>query len=167
MPTLAETFLAFSVYRLDRSARDIAKCLDRLTDEQMLQRSGDYENSTANLLLHLAGNMRQWVMHGVAGEPDVRTRDAEFSLHLTEPVAEIRKRFEATLAEVRAALAALPEERLMEIIDPQPGSGWEAMTALEGIYQVVGHVQYHVGQIVLLTKQLTVADVDLTLPRKR
>jgi uncharacterized damage-inducible protein DinB len=164
---IAANFLAFAVRRIELSERDINRCLDRLTPEQMLYRGGDNENSIANLLLHLAGNLRQWILHGIDGQPDVRTRDDEFSLALQLPLAEIRARFAATLAECRAVIAAVPHERMLTIIDPQPGVGWGPATILEAIFLVTSHLQLHTGQIILLTKQLTHADLDLSIPRKR
>ncbi len=165
--SIAATFRTFSVQRVQRSERDIYACLDRLTDPQILHRGGDYENSIANLLMHLTGNLRQWVLHGIDNQADVRTRDAEFSLTPELSPAEIRTRFSDSLAECCRVIAALPDDRLLSVIDPQPGSGWEAMTMLEAIMQVVGHLHLHTGQIILLTKQLTRADLDLSLPRKR
>src|SRR5271170_5591995 len=108
---VAANFLAFAVRRMELSEHDINCCLDRLTPEQMLYRGGDNENSIANLLLHLAGNLRQWVLHGIDGQPDIRTRDDEFSLALELPLPVIRARFDATLAECRAVIAAIPHER--------------------------------------------------------
>jgi hypothetical protein len=106
-------------------------------------------------------------MHGIDGQPNVRAREEEFSLDVSLPVAEIRARFEATLAEARSVIAALPESRLLDRTDPQPGGGWGTPTVLEAIYRVVSHLELHAGQIVLLTKQLTRADLDLSIPRKR
>ncbi len=167
---LAENFLAFAVKRMRLSERDIDRCLDQLTPEQIWHRSGDYENSIANLLLHLEGNLRQWILHGIDGQPDVRQRDDEFALRPMAAVAEVRARFAATLEEVRTVIDGLRNdspERLLEIIDPQPGSTWRNTTILEAIFQVVGHVQLHTGQIILLTKQLLASDLDLSMPRKR
>lgn len=103
---VAANSLAFAVRFMERSERGINSCLDRLTPEQMLYRGGDNENSIANLLLHLAGNLRQWILHGIDGQPDVRTRDDEFSLTLQLPLDEIRARFAATLAEYRRPAAS-------------------------------------------------------------
>jgi uncharacterized damage-inducible protein DinB len=164
---VAANFLAFAVRRIELSERDINRCLARLTPEQMLYRGGDNENSIANLLLHLAGNLRQWILHGIDGQPDVRTRDDEFALALQLPLDEIRARFAATLAECRAVIAAIPHQRMLTIIDPQPGAGWGPATILEAVFLVTGHLQLHTGQIILLTKQLTHADLDLSIPRKR
>jgi hypothetical protein len=64
-------------------------------------------------------------------------------------------------------IGSLRPARLLEMIDPQPNGGWGPMTILEAIYRIVGHLQMHQGQIILLAKQLTGADLDLSLPRKR
>ena len=164
---IAEVFLSASVKRMQLSENDINRCLDKLTDEQIWCRGGDHENSVANLLLHLEGNLRQWFLHGIDGQPDVRVRDEEFTLAPAQPCAEIRRRFAATLAESRSVIGSLPPARLLEMINPQPKGSWGPMTILEAIYRIVSHLQLHQGQIILLSKQLTGADLDLSLPRKR
>jgi len=165
--SLSQNFLAFAVKRLEHSEKDINACLGKLTDVQVWERGGDHENSVANLLLHLEGNMRQWILHGIAGQPDVRQRDHEFTLEPSLSVGDVSKRFADTIAEVAKVIAAVPADRLLEVINPQPGSTWQNLTILEAIFQVVGHVQQHTGQIILLTKQMTAQDLDLAMPRKR
>ena len=163
----ADNFLAFAVKRLHLSQKDIMRCLDKLTDAQLWQRDGDYENSIANILLHLEGNLRQWILHGIDGQPDVRQRDDEFTLTPSARPADVRARFNATLDEVARVIAAVPPERLLTVINPQPHSPWLDSTILEAIFLVSGHLQLHTGQIILLTKQLTATDLDLSIPRKR
>ncbi len=164
---LSDVFVKAAVKRIQLSEDDIDRCLDKLSEEQMWHRGADYENSVANLLLHLEGNLRQWFLHGMDGQPDVRVRDAEFALEPSLPSQEVRKRFSSTLAECRKVIDALPPERMLEMIDPQPGGNWGPMTIVEAIFRGVGHLQLHQGQIILLTKQLTGNDVDLSIPRKR
>ena len=164
---ISEIFLSASVKRMQLSEDDINRCLDKLSDAQMRCRGGDHENSIANLLLHLEGNLRQWFLHGIDGQPDVRVRDEEFTLSPSQPCEEIRRRFAATLAECRSVIGSLPPERMLEVINPQPTGILGPMTILEAIYRIVGHLQLHQGQIILLAKQLTGADLDLSLPRKR
>lgn len=160
-------FLEFAGRRMEMSERDILRCVEMLTEEQMWRRGGEHENSVANLLLHLAGNVRQWILHGIDGQPDVRERDDEFSLEPTVTAKEARAVFVETLAESRRVIAAVSAERLLEVIDPQPTGTWRHLTVLEAIFQVVGHVQLHAGQIIVLTKQMAAKDLDLTMPRKR
>jgi hypothetical protein len=164
---IAHLFLTASVKAMQRSEDEINRCIDKLSDQQMWQRGADHENSIANLLLHLEGNLRQWFLHGIDGQPDVRSRDSEFALSPSQRCAEIRSRLAATLAECRKVIESLPPERLLETIHPQPTGNWPPMTILEAIYRVTGHLQLHQGQIILLTKHLTGADLDLSIPRKR
>jgi Protein of unknown function (DUF1572) len=164
---ISEIFLAAAVKRMQLSEDDINRCLGKLSDEQMWHRGADHENSVANLLLHLEGNLRQWFLHGIDGQPDVRRRDAEFTLSPSQQCAAVRRCFAATLAECRKVIGSLPPERLLEMIDPQPTGNWGPMTILEAILRITGHLQLHQGQIILLTKQLAATDLDLSLPRKR
>jgi hypothetical protein len=164
---LAEIVISTAVKRMQLSENEINRCLDKLSDEQMWYRGGDHENSVANLLLHLEGNMRQWFLHGIDGQSDVRQRDAEFTLTPSQDCAEVRRCFAATLAECRRVIGALPPARLLEIVDPQPGATKEPLTIVEAIFRIIGHLQMHQGQIILLTKQFVGADLDFSAPRKR
>jgi hypothetical protein len=164
---LSDLFLSACVKQMQHSEEHINCCLDKLSEEQMWHRGGDHENSIANLLLHLEGNLRQWFLHGIDGQPDVRQRDSEFTLAPSRRSEEVRRRFAATLAECRKVIGSLPPARLLEMTDPQPTGNWPAATILEAICRVTGHLQLHTGQIILLTKQFAGADLDLTIPRKR
>lgn len=160
----AELFLAHSVKKLTQMNANVDSCLSKLNNEQAWQRDAAHENTIGNLILHLCGNMRQWILHGVNHEPDVRTRDAEFSTNGGLTVQQLSELFGKTVAESKSVIANLPHERLTERTDPQRLG---EVSVLDAIYQVVGHVQQHVGQIILLTKQLTGKDLDLTIPRPR
>lgn len=164
---IAVLFLNASVKAMRQSEDGINRSIDKLSDEQMSRRGADHENSILNLLLHLEGNLRQWFLHGIDGQPDVRDRDSEFALSPSQQCAEARSRLTATLAECRKVIELLPPARLLEVIHPQPTGTWPPSTILEAIYRVTGHLQLHTGQIILLTKQLTGADLDLSIPRKR
>ena len=142
---------------------NVKTCVGKLTDAQMWERHAAHENTVGNLLLHLSGNARQWVISGVGGVPDTRTRDKEFSADGGLSRDELLKIFTDTMAEVRGVIAAVPAERLTEIVHPQG----RTVSVLEAIYVVVTHVHQHTGQIILLTKQMTGKDLDLTIPRPR
>jgi uncharacterized damage-inducible protein DinB len=167
MDPIAENFLAFAATRMRQSQATIVRCVGQLSEEQMWHRGGDHENSVANLLLHLEGNIRQWFLHGIGGQPDVRVRDDEFALRPAIASAEALAGFNATLDEAADVVASVPHARLLEVIDPQPTGTWRNMTILEAIFQVVSHLQLHAGQIILLTKQHVRHDLDLSMPRKR
>jgi uncharacterized damage-inducible protein DinB len=156
-------FLSASSAKLEQMTGFVTKCLARLSDEQVWARGGEHENAIGNLILHLCGNMRQWIMHGVGGAPDVRVRDKEFSAADGLSAGELAHLFEKTIAEARGVIDSLPPEKLAERTTPQGRD----VSKLEAIYQVVGHVQQHTGQIILLTKQMCGTDLDLTMPRSR
>lgn len=156
---------------LDHSARKTAemyglieKCFAKLSDEQVWERHAAHENTIANIILHLSGNIRQWIMHGVANAPDVRERNKEFSADGGMTKAELLAKFKSTLDEAAAVIREVRPERLTEKTDPQ---GRGEVFVLDAIYHVVGHLQQHTGQIILLTKQMSGRDLDLTVPRPR
>jgi Protein of unknown function (DUF1572) len=162
---VAELFTTTSCEKLDAIVTALACCIAKLNDEQVWARGGPHENAVGNLILHLDGNMRQWILHGIDGQPDVRVRDAEFLTTGGMSSTELMERFGATVAESKAVIARTPAERMYERITPQ--SGRPETTVLGAIYQVVGHVQQHVGQVIVLAKQMTGRDLDLTIPRVR
>lgn len=164
---IAAEFLAFSTKKMDDLHQDISACLDKLSEEQIWKRGAPHENSIGNLLLHLEGNIRQWILHGIAGQPDVRRRDDEFTLTPALDSRQAFANFTLTFNEARGVIGTLPVARLTEIIDPQPTGTWRHTPILDAIYKVVSHLEYHTGQIVLLTKQMYGRDLDLSIPRKR
>jgi uncharacterized damage-inducible protein DinB len=156
---IAALFLAHSVSKLNQMTGFIDRCLDELTDEQVWHRDSVHENSVGNLILHLAGNIRQWIGHGLAGLPDIRERDAEFAALKNISRTELRDLLRAVVAPAIDTVADLPQGRLT---DKTLVQGAER-TALEIVYQVVGHLQQHTGQIIWATKRFT-GDLDLQKP---
>jgi uncharacterized damage-inducible protein DinB len=123
-------------------------CMAALTDEAVWQRANESSNSIGNLLMHLAGNVRQWIVGGVGGQPVERDRAAEFSTLTGLPARVLLSELEAAVAESDAVLAGLSDEDLVRSCTIQ---GRET-TVLAAIYHVVEHFGMHTGQIVLMTK---------------
>ncbi len=156
MATNAETlFLDFSGRKLLQLAGRIGVCLEKLTAEQVWARGGENENAVGNLVLHLCGNVRQWILSGVGGEPDRRRRDAEFAAREGLSPAELRAALEETVSAAAHVIETLPHKRLAESADLQ---GYQ-ITRLEAIYHVVEHFAQHTGQILFATKQMTGEDL--------
>jgi uncharacterized damage-inducible protein DinB len=147
--------LNFSADKLAQSCTRIESCVDRLTPEQIWSRNSDHVNAVGNLMLHLSGNVRQWILHGVGGAPDVRTRDAEFDATGNLTSEELKLRLRSTVDEACAVLCALPPERLQERRIIQKSD----VTVLEAILHVVEHFSGHTGQIIFITKFLTGEDL--------
>ncbi|HEX8143209.1 MAG TPA: DinB family protein [Pyrinomonadaceae bacterium] len=133
----------------------IERCLEQLTDEAVWWRSSEESNSIGNLILHLSGNARQWIVSGVGGKPDSRVRHREFDARVVIARAQLLARLKETLEEVDEALARLDGSSLLERRLIQ---GHE-VTILEAIFHVVEHFSMHTGQIILLTKMLTGSDL--------
>ncbi len=155
MVTAENVFLEFSVAKLRQYLARIHACLDHLGEEQVWRRASESSNSIGNLCLHLAGNVRQWILHGIGGEPDVRRRDDEFAARGGVAKAELLARLDDTVRRACGQLEALPPHRLLETIHPQNYS----VTVLEAIYHVVEHFSGHTGQIIAATKAMTGADL--------
>ncbi len=154
-------FLDFSADKLNQLSGRIAVCLEKLNYEQVWARGTENENAIGNLVLHLCGNVRQWIGTGVKGQPDVRRRDAEFAARGGLQPAELRLRLEEAVGEAVAVLRELPPDRLTEKVTIQ---AYE-VTVLEAIYHVVEHFAQHTGQILFASKLLTSEDLGFYRPR--
>ena len=148
-------FLNFSADKLIQLLGRIEECVDRLTPEQLWMRHSENENAVGNLLLHLTGNVRQWILAGVGDVLDHRDRDGEFAARDGIGAEELKTRLRSTVEEAVALIRALPPERLCETIRTQ---GYEG-TVLAAIYHVVEHFAGHAFQIMFATKLLTGGDL--------
>ena len=156
MNEIGAAFIAQSRYYLAKDyLPKIERSLALLNEEQIWWRSNPQSNSVGNLLLHLSGNVRQWIVVGLGGATDTRDRDAEFAQRNAIPRDELIGRLKQTLHEADETLAALDPARLLEKVRIQ---GLE-VSVLEAILHVVEHFSMHAGQIVYITKLLTAHDL--------
>lgn len=123
-------------------------CVESLSDEQVWWRPNEASNSIGNLLLHLNGNVRQWLLSSFDGAEDHRNRPAEFSERRVLPAAHLLEQLGATIAEVSKLLARLGDSELLEEYEIQ---GYR-VTGIEAVYHVVEHFGMHYGQILFVTK---------------
>ena len=153
--SIGSEFLNVSASQLEKYLGRIETCAGRLTGEQLWTRYGDNQNAVGNLVLHLNGNVRQWILAGVGGAPDTRVRDLEFSTRGPVPAAELMEGLRTAVLAAVEVIRGLPEERLLERISVQ---GYD-VTKLEAVYHVVEHFSGHSFQIIFATKLLTGADL--------
>ena len=153
---VAHEFVEFSRQKLAELWPRICACLDSLTDEQVWWRPNENSNSIGNLLLHLNGNMRQWIISGLGGAEDIRKRSQEFSKREHVPKSVLREKLEATIKEADTVLQSLGEKELLERHNVQIARD---VTALNVVYHVVEHFAMHYGQILYITKMLTAEDL--------
>jgi uncharacterized damage-inducible protein DinB len=138
----------------------IERCLEHLSDEDVWTRPNEASNSIGNLLLHLCGNVSQWILEGVGGREYVRHRQQEFDERTPLPTRELLERLRSVVNEPDKVLRGVDAATLLSTRQIQ---GYEE-TVLEAIYHVVEHFSMHTGQIILLAKARTGADLKLWQP---
>ena len=126
-----------------------------LTDEQVWWRPNEASNSTGNLVLHLNGNVRQWLVDSFEAREDNRDRPAEFAVQDGLTAAELLDRLSATMEEAAKVLEKLTEADLTRSYQIQ---GYN-VSGLEAVYQVVEHFGLHYGQIAYISKSLSGRDL--------
>lgn len=144
----------FTSYYLPR----VERCLAQLTDEDVWIRSNDASNSIGNLVLHLSGNVQQWIIGGVGNLPYIRDREHEFGERGGFTREQLLARLKETLANADQVLANVDPNSLLERKEIQGND----VTVMQAILRIVQHFGLHTGQIMLLTKQRTGEDLKLS-----
>lgn len=152
----AGLFLDFSRRKLlEQYWPRLRSCVDSLTDEQIWWRANEASNSVGNLLLHLNGNVRQWLVASFNRLEDARNRPAEFGERETIPGPELLARLDGTMQEAAKVLSRLTEADLLATYRIQ---GY-TVRGLDAVYQVVEHFGMHYGQVLYIAKMLQDRDL--------
>jgi len=146
-------FLDFSITRLTQLTTHITDCLGRLRDDQVWARGSENENAIGNLVLHLNGNVRQWITSAIGGAADTRVRDQEFAARGGASAPELADTIRKTVAQAAAVLEGVTAGRLCDSVRIQGRD----TAVLEAIYHVVEHFALHTGQIIYATKHASAA----------
>jgi uncharacterized damage-inducible protein DinB len=150
------TFLAQSREYLTRHyLPKISAAVEALSEADLWWRPNEASNSIGNLMLHLAGNVRQWIVSGIGGAPDQRDRAQEFARREPLRKDELLAIFTEAVLEADAVIALVDPASLDE---RRPVQGRE-VTVLQAIYHVVEHLAMHAGQIVYIAKQRSGRDL--------
>ena len=131
-----------------------------LTAEDVWWRPNAVSNSIGNLMLHLAGNVTQWILGGVGGHPYARHRQQEFDERTPFPTSDLVARLSSVVLSADGVIAGLDATTLAERRQIQ---GYE-VSVLEAVYHVVEHFGMHTGQIILLSKARSARDLALWRP---
>lgn len=135
----------------------IRRCVDAMDDADLWWRPNSASNSAGNLLLHLSGNVRQWIIHGIGGARDGRRRQEEFSERAGDSAEQLIQALDATVSEADTILDRLQVEELGRRCHIQ---GLD-VSVLQAVYHVVEHFSTHVGQLVYIAKLRTGRDLGL------
>jgi uncharacterized damage-inducible protein DinB len=133
----------------------LRSCVESLSDEQVWWRPNEASNSIGNLLLHLNGNVHQWLVGSFDRLNEPRNRPAEFAERRHVPAAELLQRLDSTLRRASDVLSRLTDDELRATYDIQ---GY-AVSGLHAVYHVVEHFGMHYGQIVYITKLVSAKDL--------
>jgi len=135
-------------HQLDEGLAKIEHCVAQLSDEQLWWRPRPDMNSIANLMLHLAGNLRQWIISGTGGAPDVRDRPGEFAERSGSPKAEVLAKLKDVVSQCDAILARLGPD---ELVARKRIQGFD-VTVTDAIFDVVPHFRGHMQEIIHMTR---------------
>jgi hypothetical protein len=145
---LAAVVGAAAAHELDSALNRIKHCLGQLNDDQVWLRSLPRLNSIGNLILHLCGNLRQWIVAGVGGASNERNRSAEFAERGPIPKQALMSKLEAAVAEASHILAGVDARQLLGVRRIQ---GFD-LTGAAAIFGSVPHFRGHAQEIVYMTR---------------
>jgi hypothetical protein len=145
---LAPAVLAEARRMFSHSMAKVRNCFDQLGDEDVLWRPHPSHNSIAIIVNHLCGNVRQWIVSGVGGAPDVRNRPGEFVDAGPVPKGQLLRKLEQAVAEADGVLENLEPGRLLDVRRIQ---GFD-VTLLHAILDTSSHFVGHTHQIVYITR---------------
>ena len=154
-PPHTNEFIDRSLHYLHLNTPRIEKCLSELSEEEVWRRPNEVSNSVGNLILHLCGNIRQYIISGLGQQPDTRTRSVEFTVTEGFSKAELLRKLNETLRVADTVIRAVDDESLLRARTVQGFT----LTGLAIILHVVEHYSYHTGQIAFWTKQLRNQDL--------
>jgi uncharacterized damage-inducible protein DinB len=147
---LAREFIARSRFYLNEEYRTkLRRAVNALPADVIWQRANEGSNSVGNLLLHLAGNVGQWIVSGVGGAPDTRDRPAEFNTRGGASADELLARLEGVLTEADSVIARLTPDDLTQRRTIQGRD----VTVMAAVYSAVQHFSTHLGQIIMVAKE--------------
>ncbi len=140
---------------IEESIPRITQCLQVLNEDEIWSRSNTNTNPMGNLVLHLCGNVRQYLISSIGGQPDNRDRDSEFSLASRVSKETLIAELSKLQTEIEHVVSKISTQELLHTRSVQ---GFQ-MNGIQIIIHVIEHFSYHTGQIAFFTKQLK--DVDL------
>lgn len=162
---LVEELVKNALYRLDENTRMIKISLTDVSEDELWQRPNRSLNSIGNLVMHICGNITQYVISSLGNNEDVRERDTEFSIRGGLTKSEILKKLEDTVDTAKRAIFDARPEQLVRLRSVQGFS----FSGVGVIIHAVEHYSYHTGQIAFWVKLLKnrdlglYADVDLNI----
>lgn len=155
---LARMFCKDARSQLEKYTPLIVRCLQLLSEKEIWWRPSDASNAAGNIVMHLCGNVRQWIVSGLGGAPDLRERDKEFSERGPVPRRVLISQLKRTVKEACQTIDSVTAKTLSREFDIQ---GFR-VSVLAAIAHVCEHFAYHTGQVIYLTKLKLGRDLRFT-----
>ena len=133
---------------LEEGCHRIKQCCESLTKNELWHQANENTNSIANLIMHLRGNVRQYIISGIGIEKDIRERDLEFDNNNRKDIDRI---INDLIDTVRRSSEVINNLSLDQLTEKRKVQGFDE-TVLSIIIHVIEHFSYHVGQITYITK---------------
>jgi len=156
--TLANAFRKDAVSGFEKYLPRIVRCLQLLSEKEIWWRPNEASNSAGNIVLHLCGNLRQWIISGLGGTLDTRARDKEFSERGPISRRLLITNLKKTVEEASKTIGQTPVEAFSREFAIQ-GYRVSGLVAIAHVYE---HFAYHTGQIIYLTKLKRGKDLGFT-----
>ena len=150
-----QEFIKESIYRINESAKRVTKCLDEIDEIELWKKPNEHSNSIGNIVLHLCGNIRQYIISSLGQVEDIRERDKEFSANEAFKKSELLTKLQQTINEAITVLEGLDESALVKLYFVQ---GFQ-LSGIGIVIHVTEHFSYHTGQIAFWVKVLRNTDL--------
>jgi len=155
---LARMFCKDARSQFQKYAPRIVRCLQLLSEKEIWWRPNEASNAAGNIVLHLCGNVRQWIISGLGGAPDLRERDREFSERGPVPRRVLISQLKRTVKKACQTIDRVSPKNLSRQFEIQ-GFRVSGLLAIAHVYE---HFAYHTGQIIYLTKLKRGTDLRFT-----
>ena len=148
IPDAESVFVGSARETLAEGLAKIEHCVAQLSDDQLWWRPRPEMNSIANLMLHLSGNVRQWIIAGVGGAKDARNRPGEFADRSNRSREQVLGILKSTVDD---ALAVLARQTADDLVSPRRIQGFDSNVS-DAIFSSISHFRGHVQEIIHMTR---------------
>lgn len=152
---LAEELVKNALHRMDESTRMILKSLNDISEEEFWKKPNESLNSIGNLILHLCGNITQYIISSLGEIEDLRNRDIEFSVVNTADKKEVLNQLVHTVDTAKRVIFDTSVSQFLKVRSVQGFT----FSGVGVIIHAVEHYSYHTGQIAFWVKQLKNKDL--------
>ncbi len=156
MSILRSTTVEFNRRIYDESVWRIEKILDMISEQEIWFRPNDQSNSIGHLIIHLCGNVTQWIGSGIGGMPDLRERHLEFNPSDQPNKDILLTKLHALRPLTDRALSTLYDDG--DLLNARSVQGYDE-TVLSILIHVIEHFSYHTGQIAIIAKYIKGVDL--------